>query len=160
MNVPSCLLWGFVATTIQTTLMSGAQGLGLSRMSFPFMLGTIFTPSRDRASLIGFGLHIVNGWLAAVLYALIFESFGRCDGWLGGLVGLSHGVFVLVVVMPLLPALHPRMASEHAGPEPTRALEPPGFLALNYGRWTPTITVVSHLIYGVVLGHFYRLSGG
>jgi len=34
----------------------------------------------------------------------------------------------------MLPGLHLRMASEQRGPEPTRQLEPPGFLALNYAR--------------------------
>lgn len=58
--------------------------------------------------------------------------------------------------MPLLPSVHPSMASEHRGPEPTRALEPPGFLALNYGRSTPVITVAAHVVYGIVLGALYR----
>jgi len=37
------------------------------------------------------------------------------------------------------------MASEQRGPEPTRALEPPGVLALNYGRQTPVVTLVAHV---------------
>lgn len=54
MNVGSWLLWGFVATIVLTTLMSASQGFGFTRMSLPYMLGTMFTPSRDRAKLIGF----------------------------------------------------------------------------------------------------------
>jgi hypothetical protein len=52
------------------------------------------------------------------------------------------------------------MASEHRGPEPTRGLEPPGFMALNYGRQTPVISLVAHVLYGVILGAFYRPGGG
>ena len=55
MNKRGVSLWGFVGTVILTTLMAGSQGLGLSRINFPFMLGTMFTPNRDRAKLIGFG---------------------------------------------------------------------------------------------------------
>lgn len=155
MNLPDVLLWGFLATLVLTTIMSGSQGLGLSRMSIPFMLGTMFTPSRDRAHAVGFGAHVVNGWIFALLYALVFESLGRAGWWLGGLLGIGHGAIVLLVLMPLLPGLHPRMASEHQGPEPTRNLEPPGFLALNYGRRAPLMTLVAHLVYGLILGAFY-----
>ena len=160
MNVHGMLLWGFVATIVLTTVMSAAQGLGLSRMSIPFMLGTMVTPSRDRAPMLGFMIHLVNGWAFAFVYALAFVSWGRASWWLGGGIGLVHGLAVLTVVMPLLPGLHPRMASEHRGPEPTRGLEPPGFMALNYGRRTPVISLVAHVVYGVILGAFYRPGGG
>jgi len=154
------LLWGFVATIVLTTVMSAAQGLGLSRMSIPFMLGTMVTPSRDRAPMLGFVIHLVNGWVFAFVYALAFVSWGRASWWLGGGIGLVHGLAVLTVVMPLLPGFHPRMASEHRGPEPTRGLEPPGFMALNYGRRTPMISLVAHVLYGVILGTFYRPGVG
>jgi hypothetical protein len=54
--------------------MAGSQGLGLSRMNFSFMLGTMFTPNRDQAKLIGFGVHFLNGWICASVYAAAFES--------------------------------------------------------------------------------------
>ena len=49
------------------------------------------------------------------------------------------------------------MASEQKGPTVTRQLEPPGFLALNYGYQTPISVVVAHLIYGAILGGFYKM---
>ena len=156
MNRGGTLLWGFVGTVVLTGLMAGSQGLGLTRMSLPFMLGTIFTPDRDRAKLIGFGVHFVNGWIFASVYAAAFESWRRATWWLGAGIGLVHALFVLLVVMPTLPGLHPRMASEQRGPTPTRQLEPPGFLALNYGRRTPISVLVAHLVYGAILGAFYR----
>ncbi|HEV7516854.1 MAG TPA: hypothetical protein VGR07_11190, partial [Thermoanaerobaculia bacterium] len=64
-------------------------------------------------------------------------------------------LFVLTALMPLLPSLHPRMATEDYGPTPTRQLEPPGFLALNYGRRTPLITLGAHLVYGALFGALY-----
>ena len=47
------LVRGFVATVLLTTLLTAAQRLGLTRMSLPYLLGTMFTPDRDRARLIG-----------------------------------------------------------------------------------------------------------
>ncbi len=157
MNGRGITLWGFVGTVILTTLMAGSQALGLTRMNIPFMLGTMVTPDRDRAKLVGFGMHLANGWLFAALYAAAFQSWRRASWWLGALIGLVHALFVLVAAMPLLPGMHPRMASEQRGPTPTRQLEPPGVLALNYGKRTPVSVVFAHLVYGAILGIFYRL---
>ncbi|HEV2124740.1 MAG TPA: hypothetical protein VGW38_18490 [Chloroflexota bacterium] len=156
MNRRSISLWGFVGTVVLTGLMAGIQGLGLTRMSLPYMLGTMVTPNRDRAKLVGFGIHLVSGWLFAALYAAAFESWRRATWWLGAGIGLVHGLFVLVAGMPLLPGMHPRMASEQQGPPPTKQLEPPGFLALNYGHRTPLSVLLAHLVYGAILGAFYR----
>lgn len=38
-----------------------------------------------------------------------------------------------------------------------RQLEPPGFLALNYGYQTPVSALIAHLAYGVILGSFYSM---
>jgi uncharacterized membrane protein YagU involved in acid resistance len=158
MNVPSILLWGFAATVVLSTMMAGAQSLGFTRMSIPFLLGTIVTASRDRAMLAGLAIHIVNGWLFALLYALAFESWQQATWWLGAGIGLVHALFVLAVGMPIVPAMHPRMVSEYFGPTPNRQLQPPGFLALNYGRRTPIVALISHLVYGAILGAFYQLA--
>lgn len=155
MSLGGAFLWGFVGTVLLTTLMSGAQGLGLTRMSIPFLLGTIVTPSRDRAMAVGTGIHLVNGWLFAFLYVAGFEALDMATWWLGVAGGLLHASFVLTVVMPLLPAFHPRMVSEYFGPTANRQVQPPGFLALHYGRATPLVTLVAHLAYGAVLGGFY-----
>jgi hypothetical protein len=69
---------------------------------------------------------------------------------------LAQALFVLAAAMPVLPALHPRMASETRGPTVVRQLEPPGFLALHYGTRTPVSVVIAHVVFGIVLGVFYR----
>src|ERR671917_605567 len=110
MNTPSAALWGFVGTVILTGTMSAAQGLGLTRMGLPYLLGTMFTADRDRAKLVGFGVHLLNGWLFALVYAAAFEGWRRAAWWLGALIGLVHALFVLTAAMPILPSMHPRMA--------------------------------------------------
>ena len=77
----------------------------------------------------------------------------------GLLLGIAHAVVVLLVVVPLLPSLHPRMASEAHGPTVTRQLEPPGRLALHYGASTPLFILLGHAAYGLVLGALYKLPG-
>src|SRR5690242_17893947 len=126
----SNLLWSFVATVFLTGILSFSQGAGLTRMNIPYMLGAMCTPNRDRAKVIGFGLHFLNGWAFGGLYHAAFESWRAAGWWRGAAIGLVHGAFVLVAGVSLLPSLHPRMATEQYGPTPTRQLEPPGFLAL------------------------------
>jgi len=157
-NWASWLLWGFVATIVLTTLSAGAQGLGLTRINFPYMLGTIITPDRDRAKLYGFLMHVAAGWIFSVIYVFIFQALGAAGWWRGALIGVSHGIFVLVVIMALLPGLHPRMASEQQGPSAQNRLEPPGFLALHYGVQTPMAIMLAHVIFGTILGAFYHLA--
>ena len=158
MNWGDWLLWGFVSTIVLTTIMAGSQAMGLTRMNIPYMLGTMFTPDRDKAKLYGFLIHLMNGWLFSLLYVAAFTSWDLTGWWQGALIGIVHAAFVLIAGMSLLPAMHPRMASEQQGPTAGRQLEPPGFLALNYGMRTPVSVVLAHAIYGAILGAFYKIG--
>jgi uncharacterized membrane protein YagU involved in acid resistance len=155
MSWGSWLVWGFAATVILTTLLSLSQGLGLTRMNLPYLLGTMFTPNRDRAKIYGVLLHLLNGWVFSLVYVAAFHAASLFTWWFGAAIGLVHAVFVLVVGMPILPGMHPRMASEIQGPTVVRQLEPPGFLARNYGIRTPISALVAHVLFGAVLGIFY-----
>jgi hypothetical protein len=157
MNWGSWALWGFVATVVLTSILAGSRGLGWTRMDITYLLGTIFTPNRDRAKLLGIFVHLLNGWIFSLVYVAAFNAWGRANWWLGTLVGLVHATFVLVVTMSILPAMHPRMASEQHGPTVVRQLEPPGFLALHYGFRTPLAMLIAHLVFGAILGAFYTL---
>ena len=155
MNISSILLWGFAATILLTSLTVAAQSLGLTRIDIPFIIGTMFTPDRDRAKVIGLAVHLINGWLFAIVYAFFFENIHTATWWYGALLGAVQGMFIVAVLLPVLPGIHPRMVSDFRGPEPTRLLEPPGFLAVNYGRSTPLVLLVAHATYGLILGMFY-----
>lgn len=149
-------LFGPVATVVLTAIMVSAHLAGISRLDLPLMLGTIFVRDPDRARLAGFFVHLVVGQAFALFYAGAFRLIGTSGLLLGALLGLFHATASLVVLIPLLPAMHPRMASERTGPEFEVGLEPPGALGLNYGRFTPVVAVVAHLAYGAVLGTFLK----
>jgi hypothetical protein len=129
-----------------------AQLAGLSRMDLPMMLGTMFAEDPDRARVVGFFVHLVNGQVFGLFYAAAFSLLGLATWWLGALFGAFHGLAALTVIVPLLPGAHRRMASERNGPRLDAVLEPPGLFALNYGRETPAVTLIAHVIYGAVLG--------
>jgi hypothetical protein len=146
--------FGFAATVVLTTIMVAAQLAGLSRMDLPMMLGTIVVADTDRARVVGFLFHLGIGQVFALMYAAAFALIGRATWWLGGAFGALHGIAALTLIVPLLPGIHPRMASEREGPGAGTILEPPGLLGLNYGRQTPAFTLAAHVVYGIVLGAF------
>jgi uncharacterized membrane protein YagU involved in acid resistance len=147
-------IFGLGATVTLTGIMVGAQLSGLTRMDLPLILGTMFSDRPDRARFLGFLVHLVNGQVFALGYAAAFTALGRATWWLGALFGLWHGVAALTLFVPLAAGVHPRVASERAGPSLDAVLEPPGLLALNYGRETPLVTIAAHVVYGAILGAF------
>jgi hypothetical protein len=158
MNWGSWVLSGFIATLALSTLLVMSQGFGLTRMNVPYLLGTIITPEREKARVYGFLGHFLNGWFFSFFYVYIFQVRHMANWWFGLLLGLAHALFILTVVMSLLPSLHPRMASEQKGPTARRQLEPPGFMAMNYGYRTPLSVFLAHAAFGAILGSLYQLK--
>jgi hypothetical protein len=145
-------LFGLLATAVLTAVMIAAQLGGLSRLDLPLILGAVLTPDPDRARVAGFLIHLVVGQLFALGYAAGFAVLGQATWWLGGLFGILHGAIALMALLPTLAGIHPRMASNRAGPGSTAVLEPPGLLGLNYGPQTPLVAMTAHLAYGIALG--------
>lgn len=155
MNIGSTLLWGFGATCALSILLIMGRSLHLTRIDMPFILGTLFTSDRDKAKWMGSLFHFLMGLMFAFIYAYAIEIADIKTWWFGALIGFVHGLTVLTLGMNIVNYLHPRMASEERGPDPTRLLEPPGFLVLNYGSGTPIVTLIAHVVYGGILGTFY-----
>ncbi len=152
------LFWGLVATGAMSTAQEGAQLMGFSRMSLPFLFGAFVTADRHRAIVLGYFLYLLGGWLFALVYALALQGLGTSAWWVGLVIGFCHGAFLVAVLLPLLPYIHPRLASEYDGPSALRRLEPPGPFGLNYGRATPATTILSQTVYGLVFALGYPLT--
>ncbi len=144
--------FGLIATSVLTAVMIAAQMLGFTRLDLPLLLGTIVTEDPDRARVAGFFVHLGVGQGFALGYAATFALLDRAGWFLGLVLGALHVAVALMVLVPLVAGVHPRVASTRAGPSSTAALEPPGLLGLNYGGRTPFVAVVAHLAYGAMLG--------
>jgi hypothetical protein len=84
-----------------------------------------------------------------------FAALDRAGWVLGALFGLLHALFAgTTLVNVLLPVVHPRMGTPVSASTSSPLLESPGFMLLNYGRATPVVTVLSHLVYGAIVGIF------
>ncbi len=151
-------VFGIVATALLTAVLLGAQLSGRTRLDLPLVLGTLVVADPDRARVVGFFLHLVVGQFFALFYTAGFSALERSGWWVGALFGAVHALVSLTVLVPLLPGVHPRMASERAGPNSTASLEPPGLLALNYGVSTPAVTLAAHVVYGAALGLVLRAA--
>jgi uncharacterized membrane protein YagU involved in acid resistance len=145
-------LFGLLATALLSAIMTTAQLAGWTRLDLPLLLGTMVTEDPDRARVAGFFIHLAIGEAFALGYAAGFALLDTATWWLGALFGLVHVAVALTILVPLLPGLHPHMATERAGPASFTVLEPPGLLALNYGAETPAVAVVAHLVFGIALG--------
>ena len=146
--------FGFGATVALTAVLVASQLAGLTRMDIPMMLGTVFIEDPDKARVLGSVMHLINGQVFALIYASAFSALGLANWWLGSLFGGLHGFAALTLIVPLLPGIHLRMASERSAPSARNVLEPPGLFALNYGRQTTLVTLIAHVLYGAVLGIF------
>ncbi len=145
-------VFGLLATAALTAVLILSQLGGLTRMDLPMMLGTLVVDDPDRARVVGFFIHLGIGQVFALGYGLVFALMDRAGALLGAGLGLLHALVALTVLVPLLPGIHPRMASTRAGPATGPGLEPPGLLGLSYGRQTVAVAVVAHLAYGLALG--------
>jgi hypothetical protein len=159
MSVWAALIGGVAGTLVLTSLLRAATELRQTRIDLPFLLGTVVTADRQRAKLIGYVFHLVAGLLFSLVYYVGFVGLGRAGWLLGAGFGVIHGVFAMTaLVNVLLPAIHPRMGSSLSSVDSTALLEAPGFLMLNYGRATPFVTLIAHVLYGAIVGGFVSLA--
>src|SRR5215213_6573477 len=114
----SMIISGLLATVAMTTILQGAQGMGLSRLSLPFLAGTFFIGDRRWAVIVGFVFYVIGGWLFTFLYFLLFASLGLYTWWLGAVMGLLHGLFLLAAGLPLLPYIHRGWPRNTTAPPP------------------------------------------
>ena len=151
-NWPPLVGVAIIGTILLTGVLIAAQLVGWTRMDVPLILGTTFVADPDRARVVGFFVHLVDGLLFALIYTVVFAMTGWASWWTGLLFGGFLALVSLVLLVPLLAGVNPRMASTRSGPGAGTLLEPPGLLGLNYGSRTPVVTIGAHLVYGVLIG--------
>lgn len=150
----NAIVAGLVATGVMTVLMYMGSIMGL-RMDMPLMLGSMFMSAGGAARAVGLVAHFMMGTIFVIIYALLFDAFGLSGslaGW-GGLFGAIHGVGA-GMMMAMMGAVHPRMATDAGGISSGEVLAP-GIFGLNYGAMAPVGIIALHIVFGVVAGAVY-----
>ena len=135
--------------------MTGLIGLarlgGLNWTDIVGIEGAFFAEPRTRkAFAIGSAIHLgMCLWIAAV-YRLGFRLLGWRPSWRTGLLGGLIHWFLASLVAGWVSAHHPRRAE----------LELPGYGGIATGVPTVAGWLISHLVFGVLVGHQYGRHEG
>jgi hypothetical protein len=128
-------------------------GVGMTRMNFLYMLGSMVAPksSRGTAYVIGFVVHMMMSAVfglvhAGLLTAIGVSTVGSAAAW-DLLIGAVHGVLVLIALPTMLAMAHPLVR--------TGDLERPGVAMVGYGSMTPAGSLMAHIAFGVITGAIY-----
>jgi hypothetical protein len=108
------------------------------------LLATIFNPDGARW-VVGFGIHVMIGAVAGLVYAAVFEmAVQRSGPVVGAGLGLCHGLLA-GLMMSGIPAMNPLAEEIRSAPGP--------FLQnLQFG---PFVFVLLHVVFGAVVGMVY-----
>lgn len=145
------IVWGIVAAFVLSLFMMVGKALGVTRIDFADLLGSMFAPAHsDRARRIGAFIHHVDGALLAIAWAYGSALAGVSADWASGLV---WGVILWALSLLMLTsigAVHPRIRSGEQ--------DDPGTAATNFGSMTPLGSLFGHLVYGALLGLLYAAA--
>lgn len=142
------ILWGFVATVFAAFVYLVARTLEVTRMNIFDLLGSFAAPAgSDRARRLGVLILHGVGILQGVAWAFGCALVGVPTNWFTGLVWGLILTVLAAMFLSSIGAVHPRIRRGEA-PDP-------GPLAVHMGAMTPTALLISHALYGLVLGWGY-----
>ncbi len=146
-------LLGGVAFLMVVTM---GRAIGMTRMNFLEVLGTMMTPNAPKTTVYGVGLmaHLMASAgfglaHAGILHAIGVTTVGQAAGW-DLVIGAAHGAVVLMVLPMMLNAMHPLVRKQ--------AMEAPGVALTGFGAGTPIGSLMAHVAFGLVAGSVYAAA--
>ena len=140
---------GFVGTLAMTAVMMAGRAGGMTSMDLPLTIGGLLSGDEGKARRLGMVIHVLmmGTVVFGVIYGLLFAAFDSDTALTGLLIGVVDGLIFGLMVLPMMPAIHPRMKATAGGFQ----LDPPGVLGIAYGKATALGIVMSHAVYGLVV---------
>jgi len=149
----AAILSGLVGGLVFLMVVYMGLGVGMTRMNFLRMLGTMLVPRANNAVVYGtgFAIHMMFSAIfglvhAGILTAIGVTSVGQAAGW-DAVIGAVHGAAVLVALPVMLTMAHPLVRRGE--------LEAPGVALVGYGSMTPLGSLMAHVAFGLVTGALY-----
>ena len=124
---------GFIATVVLSALMLMKSSMGLIPELDPIqMLGNMIGGG---SRTVGWVMHFMIGTvLWGQLFTAIFGAAPNGFWWRGIVFSIGAWLLMMVILMPMAGA---------------------GFFGINMGTMSPVMTLMVHIIYGVILGGSY-----
>lgn len=152
-SVGWAVLAGLVGGMAFLVVVYGGLAMGMTRMDFLEILGTMMAPrvSATTAYAIGFMVHMMLSAAfglvhAGLLHAIGVTSVEAAGGW-DLLIGAVHGGIIIAMMPPMLTAMHPLVRAER--------MESPGVALTGFGTMTPVGSLMAHAVYGLLTGWIY-----
>jgi hypothetical protein len=147
------VLGGIVGGLAFLMVVVGGYAMGMTRMNFLQILGTMMAPriSRRGAYALGFMIHMMIAAGFGLLHGAIIDAIGVSTvaagaGW-GLALGAIHGAVILVAMPMLLTMMHPLVRKGE--------IERPGVALTGFGPMTPIGSLMAHVAFGVVVASIY-----
>lgn len=165
-SIGSAVMAGILGTLAMTALMYMAPLMGLPKMDLIGALGQAL-PIGLPTYLTGSLVHLFNGVVLAIIYAVAFAT------WLpgprplkGALYSILPWIFAMVALAPAMAILHSLLAGSAVTPAvnpcaPVVATNPCAAVTPDAGTAPSALlmagmSLMAHLLYGVVVGAVYR----
>lgn len=128
-------------------------GVGMTRMNFLYILGTMMAPRAEEriAYTIGLAAHMMASAAfgivhAGLLHTIGVSSVGEAAGW-DLLIGAAHGMVILALMPMMLNTMHVLVRRGQ--------IAHPGVALMGFGTMTPMGSLMAHVVFGLVTGAVY-----
>ena len=148
MSIVGAVVAGLAGTIVMSIALAMGPQMGMPKMDFVGLLGSLFSPKQNRA--VGWILHLLIGVFWAFVYAAVWAAgIGSPDVTIGALFGIVHWL-IAGLLIGLVSAVH---AGARAG-----TVQAPGFYLLNLGGSMGFFGgLMGHIIFGLTVGLVYPI---
>ena len=146
MNIIGAIVAGLAGTIVMSMILAMAPRMGMPKMDIVGMLGSMF--NKDGNTRLGWGMHLMNGVIFAIIYAALWGFGVGSAMWVNGLVfGAVHWL-IAGLMMGGVPMMH---AGVKAG-----TVKAPGlYMTANGGMMSFVGGLIGHAVYGLVVALVY-----
>lgn len=146
MNASKAFSAGVVGGAVMSAIMFVARMMGMD-VKLELLLGTMVLEPGTTAWIVGLVMHLIISAMIALAYAWAFENVLNRSGWQAGMmVSVVHILIAGVFMGAILPAMHPLVPEQMAGP---------GWFMANLGLLGVAAFVMLHVIFGAIVGSMY-----
>ncbi len=149
----SAIVAGLVGGFAFLMVVTMGLAVGMTRMNFLYVLGSMLAPKSPRSTVytLGLAIHAMASAAfglvhAGILHAIGVTSVGQAAGW-DLLIGGVHGLVVLMVLPMALELMHPLVRRGE--------IERPRIALTGFGSGTPIGSLMAHIVFGAVTGAIY-----